>query len=123
PAHEIGGPHKASDKGSGGMLIDLRGRADLLDPAQVEERDAVAHRQRLFLVMRDEDERDADALLNGLEFHLHLLAQFQVEGAERLIEQQNFGMIDQSPGESDALSLSAGELGGFAVGISGESDE
>src|SRR5436190_8908567 len=32
------------------MLVDLGGRADLLDPALVEDREAVAHRERLLLV-------------------------------------------------------------------------
>ena len=46
-------------------------------------------------------------LLDCLEFDLHLLAQFQIQCAERLIEKQHFGMIDQGPGKSDPLTLSA----------------
>ncbi len=46
------------------VLVDLAGRADLLDPAGVEDGDPVAHRQRLLLVVRHVDERDPDLLLN-----------------------------------------------------------
>ena len=71
------------------LLVHLRRRADLLDPALVEHGDAVAHRERLFLVVRDVDERDAEVALQRLQEDLHLLAQLQVERAERLVEQQH----------------------------------
>ena len=40
------------------MLVHLGRRSDLLDPALVEDGDAVAHRQGLVLVVGDEDEGD-----------------------------------------------------------------
>ena len=76
----------------------------------VEHGDAVAHRQRLALVVRDEHERDADLVLDRLQLDLHLLAQLQVERAERLVEQQHLRTVDQRPGEGDALPLAAAEL-------------
>ena len=92
------------------MLVDLGGRADLLDPPVVEHGQAVAHRQRLLLVVRHVDERDADLLLDPLELDLHLLAQLEVERAERLVEQQHLRAVDDRAGERDALALAAGEL-------------
>ena len=71
------------------MLVDLGRRADLLDPAVVEHGQAVAHGQRLLLVVRHVDEGDADLLLDPLELDLHLLAELEVERAERLVEQQH----------------------------------
>ena len=70
------------------MLVDLGGRADLLDPALVEHREAVAHRERLLLVVRDVDEGDAELLLDPLQLDLELLPELQVECAERLVEEQ-----------------------------------
>ena len=58
-----------------GSAVDLRRRADLLDLSCVHHHDLIRHRQRLFLVVRDEDEGDADLLLDVLELLLHLLAQ------------------------------------------------
>ena len=76
----------------------------------VEHRDAVAHRERLVLVVGDEHERDADLALDRLQLDLHLLAELEVESAERLVEQQHRRPVDQRPGERDALALAAGEL-------------
>ena len=99
------------------MLVDLGRRADLLDAAVVEHRDAVAHGQRLLLVVGDEDEGDADLALDRLELDLHLLAELEVERAERLVEQQHPGPVDQRPGERDPLALAARELAGLAVAV------
>ena len=60
------------------------------------------------------DEGDAELALDCLEFDLHLLAQLEVEGAERLVEEQHLGPTDQRPGQGNALPLAAGELGGLA---------
>ena len=61
----------------------------LVHRALAHHRDAVGHRQRLVLVVGDEDERDADLALNALELDLHRLAQLEVERRERLVEQQH----------------------------------
>ena len=45
-------------------LVDLLGRGDLLDDALVHHRDPVGHRQRLLLVVRHVEERDADLALD-----------------------------------------------------------
>ena len=92
------------------MLVDLGGRAHLLDAPRAEHGQAVAHRQRLLLVVRDVDEGDADLALDALELDLHLLAQLEVERAERLVEQQHLRAVDDRPRQRDALALAAGEL-------------
>ena len=60
--------------------------------------------------MGDVDEGGADAPLDGLELVLHLAPELQVEGAERLVEQQHGGLDHERPGQRDALPLAAGEL-------------
>ena len=63
--------------------------------------------------MRDVDEGDAhlrDLTLNALELDLHLLAKLQVEGPERLVQEQDLGRIDERAREGDSLTLSTGEL-------------
>ena len=70
----------------------------------------VGHRHRLLLVVRDVDERDAELVLDRLQLELHLLAQLQVERAERLVQQQDARTVDESAGERDPLLLAAGEL-------------
>ena len=105
------------------MLVDLGRRADLLDLAVVEDRDAVAHRERLFLVVRDVDERDADLLLDPLQLGLHLLAELEVERAERLVEQEHLRAVDDRAGERDPLALAAGELRRLAAAEPAEPHE
>ena len=55
-----------------------------------------------------------DLVLDPLELDLHLPTQLEVEGAERLVEQQHLGLVDQGPGQRDALLLATGELGRLA---------
>ena len=103
-------------------LVDLGRRADLLDPAAVEDGQAVAHRERLLLVVGHVDERDADLLLDGLELDLHLLAELEVERAERLVEEQDARPVDERAGERDPLALAARQLAGLALVVALEAD-
>src|SRR5690349_2144618 len=59
-------------------LIQDAWRGDLQDAAGRHYRDTIRHRQRFFLVMRHEDEGDADALLQGTQFQLHGFTQAAV---------------------------------------------
>ncbi len=73
--------------------------------------------------MRDEDEGDAGGLLDVLELLLHVLAELQVERGERLVEQQELGVVDEGAGDSHALLLAAGERGDAALFKTGERNE
>ena len=115
-------PMKSATNGGRGALVERARGVDLLDDAAVHDRDPVGHRQRLLLVVGDVDEGGAGALLDPLQLELHLAAQLQVEGAERLVEQQRGGAVDQRAGEGDALALAAGELGRAAVLVAVEAD-
>ena len=104
---------EACDEGILWALVDGRGRPDLLDPPLVEDGEAVAHRQRFLLIVGDVDEGDPD-LANGaldpLQLDLHLLAELQVECAERLVEQQYLRVVDERPSERNPLALATRKL-------------
>lgn len=117
---QIGLTDEAGDEHRCGPVVNLCGRADLVDVACVHHRDPVAHRQRLLLVVGHVDERDPDLALNAFELELHHLAQLEVECAERFVEQQRAGIVDQCPGQRHALLLAAGQLGGSALGEVGQ---
>ena len=104
------------------MLVDLRRRADLLDPSLVEHGDAVAHRERLLLVVGDVDERDAEVALERLEEDLHLLAQLEVERAERFVEEEDRRPVDDRARQRDPLALAARELHRLAVAETRQAD-
>ena len=97
------------------MVVDVPGRADLQDLARRHHRDAVRHRQRLFLVVGDEDEGDAGLVLQPLQLDLHLLAQLVVERGERLVEQQHLRLRRERARQRHALLLAAGDLAGASV--------
>ncbi|CAH0324216.1 hypothetical protein SRABI128_05041 [Microbacterium sp. Bi128] len=65
--------------------------------------------------MGDEDEGDTQRALQFLEFDLHLLPELEVQGTERLVQEEDLGLDHQCPGQGNALPLAAGELGGFAA--------
>ena len=106
----VGGADEVGDEAVGRVLVDVAGLADLFDAAVVEHRQPVAQGQRLVLVVGHDDERDADLALDRLQLDLHLFAQFEVECAERLVEQQHPGPSDQCAGQRDALTLTARQL-------------
>ena len=107
---EVGDAEEARDECRPRLLVELRRAAELLDPARVHDRDPVRHRHRLLLVVRDVDEGNADVVLDRLQLELHLLAELQVEGSQRLVEQEHTRLVDERTCERDALLLAAGEL-------------
>ena len=115
--HQVRDADEPGHEGRRRALVDGLGLVHLLDLAAVHHRDPVGHRERLLLVVRHVDERDADLALDPLQLHLQALAELQVEGAERLVEQQDLGQVDQRAGQRDPLLHAAGELIRPAVGL------
>ena len=88
-------PTKPATNAVSGGVVHLRRRPHLLDPAVVEHCQAVAHGERLLLVVGDVDERDAHLALDALELELHRLAELEVERAEGLVEQEDARLVDE----------------------------
>ena len=111
---------EVGDEPRRGQAVDPRGLVELLDAAAVHHRDPVRERERLGLVVRHVDERDADLLLQVDELDLHLLAQLRVEGGERLVEQQERRVGHERARDRDALPLAARQLVRHALAEAGE---
>ena len=60
--------------------------------------------------MRDEQHRGPVGSPEPQDFILHAHAREGVERAERFIEQEHLGMIDQRPRQGDALRHAAGKM-------------
>jgi hypothetical protein len=84
-------------------------------PAAIHHHDAVGDRQRLFLVVRDEDGGDAEFALDRADLVAQRHAHLGVERRQRLVEQQQLGLGRQRAGQRHALLLAAGQLVGIAV--------
>ena len=118
PREHVRRTDEACDERVDGALVHVRRRPNLLGPSLVEDGEPVTHRQRLFLVVRDIHEGDPDlthGTLDPLELDLHLLPQLQVERAERLVEEQHLGVVDQGARERDALALATRQLDRLAL--------
>jgi hypothetical protein len=120
---QVGLAQEVRHERGGGQVVQLGGRAELLDLAGVHHGDRVGHRHGLLLVVGDVHERDADLGLDPLQLDLHPPAQGQVQRAERLVEQQHLRVVDQRAGQRDPLLLAAGELGGTAPAVPVELDQ
>ena len=96
-----------------GLRGDRQRVGDLLDPRLVHDDDAVGHRQRLFLVVRDVDEHQPELTLEVAELDAHAELQQPVEVAERLVEEQRLRLRHEHAGERDALLLAARERAGL----------
>ena len=71
-----------------GPVVERLRRVDLLQPPVAHDRDAVAHRHRLDLVVRDVEHRRAQLLVQPRDVGAHLDAQLGVEVGERLVHQE-----------------------------------
>ena len=109
---DVRGAHEARDELVGGALVDLPRRSHLLYAPVREDRYAIAHRQRLVLVVGHVDEGDALAqlALGRLELELHLLAQLEVKRPQRLVQEQHARPVDDRACQCHALALAAREL-------------
>ena len=106
-----------------GSAVDVLRRPDLLHDALVHDQHPVAHRERLVLVVGDEDRRQPEPVLEVLHPRPRALAQLRVEVRERLVEQQHRRRVDERPRQRDALLLAAGELVRVAALVRGHVDE
>ena len=108
--HEVRRAQEVGHERGLGRLVERARLVALLDVAAAHDRDAVAHGQRLVLVVGDVDEGDLELLLDALELDLQVDAQARVERAERLVEQQHGRLEHERARQGDALLLAAGEL-------------
>ena len=98
-------PRKSRTKGAGGLLEELLGRAVLDDPAAVEEDDAVGDLERLLLVVRHEEAREVDLVVEPPEPAAQLLPHAGVERPERLVEEEDLRLDGEGAREGDPLPL------------------
>ncbi len=69
------------------------------------------------MVVGDVDKGDAEAFVHIHKFELHILAHFEVECAQRLVEEQHFRLVDKSARDCNALLLSAAQRGYVSVPV------
>ena len=92
------------------IAIDLARRSLLLDPSVVHHDQAIGDLHRLVRVVGDQQRRHAVALVQLAQARPQLGPDADVEGGERLVEQQHLRMGGERSRQRHALTLAAGEL-------------
>ena len=80
------------------------------DLAAIHDHDCVGNRKCFFLVVRDVKRADTDFFDQTLELDAHFFAQFSVEVAEWLVEQNEPRLQGEAARQGDALLLPAAQL-------------
>ncbi len=90
-------------------LVQHLWRVHLLQQAVPHDRDAIAHRHRLDLIVRDVDRRDAEIPLDSRDLRTHLDPKFRVEVREWLVHEKRLRVADDRAPHGDPLALAARE--------------
>ena len=97
------------------MEVQLHRRADLFDPSFRHDDDAVGQAHRFDLIVGDEDEGGAKALVQVLQFGAELRAQLGVEVRQRFVEQEHRRFAHDGAAHGDTLALATRQLPRLAV--------
>ena len=73
--------------------------------------------------MRDQDDRDAQLLIDFLQQLENAGGCLRIKRAGRLVAQQHFRIVSQRPRDRDTLLLSAGQLRGVSVQLLAQPDQ
>ena len=104
--------------------VQVVGRRQLDEAAEVHHADAVGDVADDGEVVGDEHERQVEPLLEVDEQVDDLRLDRDVERRDRLVGEDDVGLDGQRPGQPDALALATGELVGIAIGgVGREPDE
>ena len=93
-----------------GWVSTCGGRALFHDPAMLHHGDVVADLRGDAQIVGDEQQRDAEPVLDFVEQFQHLRLHRDVERRDRFVRDQHVGIERQRARNRDALALAAGEL-------------
>ena len=119
PANEVHGrlADESGHKDVFRLIIELIGRADLLDVAVLHDHNPVRQGHGLGLVVGDVDGRGAGFLMNLGDFIAHRDALFRVQVGQRLVHQEDADLPDNRPADGYALTLAAGQGPGQTIQV------
>ena len=105
-----GRAERAGDEHVGGALIHLGGRAHLAQTPLVQHGDALPHRHRLALIVRDVHHGGAEGAVQSHELGAELDAQIGVEIRQRFVQEEHRRLAHHRAGQCGALPLAARQL-------------
>ena len=99
------------------LIVQVHGRIDLLDVAELHDDDTGAHGHRFDLVMGNIDEGRLQALVQRRDLGTHGGTQLSVQVGQRLVEQEDLRVTNQRTAQRDTLSLAAAHFLGLTLKI------
>src|SRR6266446_9739663 len=96
-------------------LCKFSDRALLHDGALIDEHDLIGEESRFPEIMGHEHDRLAQAAKNPPQISLQIRSDHWIEGAERLVQQQDLGVQHESAHQAHPLTLTTGKLHGVAI--------
>ena len=111
---------KLCNIGNNRAIIDCIWGVVLNDPAGIENRNFITHRQRLGFASRHVQKGDIEPLSDSAQFNLHAFAQIGIKRSERFVKQHQFGLHHKRTGQRHTLFLAAGYLFRTAIFQSGK---
>ena len=97
------------ESGSWQFVKLLRG-THLLDLTLIHHRNSIGHGHGFLLIVGDMKEGQSDVTLDLFQLRLHLTSKFEVQGAERFVQEQQCRSVDNCPSQRHPLLLSTGKL-------------
>ena len=113
---------ESRDVGGRRRLHEITNRGALRDAPALDDDDVVCEGDHIIEEMCDDDRRSAPLPDVPAEFCAHLFADLDIEGRQRLVEQEQFRITGERPAECNALGLPAGELWRAARGNIGNAE-
>ena len=108
-----------------GWRSTVSGRTIFDDPPLPHHRDIIADLRRHPQIMRDEQDGDAQPLLQFAEQRQHLRLHRDVERGDRLVRHQHIRLHGERARNRDALTLAAGEFDAESglIAVGGQADQ
>ena len=103
-------PEKSRRKRSIRILINLQWSSLLLDPSTVGNNNFIRHLNSFILVMGNKNTGDPQLLDHILQPASKLRTDLCIDRRKRLIQKEKLRIRSQSPGKSNSLSLTTGQL-------------
>ena len=112
-------PEQGSHVVVGRIAFKIAGVADLEDDAILHDRDPVRQAKGLGQVVSHQQHGLAKLLLHAQEFGVQFDPGDGIQGAERLVEENDIGVATQGPGDGHSLTLSTREFDGVSGRVDG----
>ena len=107
--HNVRFPDKIGNKCVDRLVVDIGGRADLLNVTVLHDHHGIRHRESFLLIVRHVNKGDPRLMLDILQLVLHILAKLEVKCRKRLVQKKHLGLIDECTRNCHALLLTARE--------------